>query len=86
MRILIRCLSHKIPGPRSKRKITIADIVCRQYFRRDYDPSEDKISVMGLEDIDGKKVRFLLESGTSSDSTATRSVTILAFRWTGEKL
>jgi len=86
VRIVIRCLSHKIPGPRSKRKLTIADIVCRHCFRRDYDPSEDKINVMGLEDIDGKKVRFLLESGTLSESTATSPVTILAFRWTGEKL
>lgn len=86
VRIVVRCYSHKIPGLRSKRKITLADIVCRQSFQRHYDPAVDKISVMGLEDIDGKKVRFLLESGTLSDSTAKDSVTIMAFKWTGENL
>ncbi|OIW23285.1 hypothetical protein CONLIGDRAFT_637731 [Coniochaeta ligniaria NRRL 30616] len=86
VRILVRCLSHKIPGPRSSRKFTMAGIICRHYFKRDYSPDVDKISVMGLEDIDGKKVRFLLESGTLTDTTAVDSVTSLAFKWTGEKL
>lgn len=86
LRILVRCLSHKIPGPRSERTGTMANIICQHQFQRNMDSGKDTINVMGLQDIDGKKVRFLLQSGNLPTTTALDDVPILAFKWTGEKL
>lgn len=86
LRIVVRCLSHKIPGPRANRTATMANIICQHYFQRDTDPHKDQIKSLGLQDIDGKKVRFLLESGTLAAGATLDDMAILAFKWTGEKL
>lgn len=86
LRVVVHCLSHKIPGPRSKRTATLANIICQHQFQRNMDPGKDKIKVIGLQDIDGKKVRFLLESGILPATATLDDLPILAFKWTGEEL
>lgn len=86
LRIVVHCLSQKIPGRRSKRTATIADIISQHQFQRDMYPGQDSINVLGLQDIDGKKVGFLFESGSLPAGAALGDLPILAFKWTGEKL
>jgi len=86
LRIVVRCLSHNIPGPRAKRTATMANIICQHHLRRDSDPDKDKITSMGLQDLDGKKVRFLFESGSLQDDNRLEDVPVLGFKWTGSDL
>jgi len=50
------------------------------------DREKDHIRSLGLQEIDGKKVKFLLESGTVSPDIKVEDVPLVAFKWTGEKL
>ncbi|KAH8907509.1 hypothetical protein BR93DRAFT_867044, partial [Coniochaeta sp. PMI_546] len=61
LRVFVRCLSHKIPGRRSDRTVTMANIICQYYVQRDMDPGKESISSRGFTDIDGRKVKFLLD-------------------------
>ncbi|AEO67832.1 uncharacterized protein THITE_2170615 [Thermothielavioides terrestris NRRL 8126] len=83
LRVVVRCISHQIPGPRKKRKATMANIICQHCFGRDHDQNLDTINIAGLEDIDGKKLWVLLDSGPPSASVSSK---ILSFRWTGKQL
>lgn len=86
IRIVVHCLSHMIPGPRFKRITTMGNLICQHQFQRDMISGKDTIKVMGLQDIDGKKVRFHVESGTIPSVSALKDVPILAFKWTGDRL
>lgn len=86
LRIVVRCLSHKIPGHRSNRTTTMANIICQYHFQRDIDREKEQIRSLGLTEIDGKKVRFLFECGTISPDTRVEDVPIKIFKWNGNKL
>lgn len=78
VRIVVRCLSHKIPGDRYNRTMTMANILSKKHFKRESDANKDQIRSMGLLEIGGKKVRFLFESGRLEASTRLDDVPILA--------
>lgn len=86
LRVVVRCLSHKIPGRTSERIATIANIICQYYFQRDMDLEKEQITSLRLKDIDGKKVRFLLEYGTVPPLTRLDNIPIMAFKWNGKRL
>lgn len=64
----------------------MANIICRYHFQRDMDRDKEHISSRGFPEIDGKKVKFLLECGTSSPLTKVEDIPIMGFKWHGEKL
>ncbi len=72
VRIVVRCISHKIPGPPKQRLKTMADIVCEHHWQRKLDKEVETIRVWGYPEIDGEKVRFLLDSGTLEGRNQTR--------------
>lgn len=86
LRIFVRCLSHKIPGRPSDRTATMANIICQYHFQRDMDPNKEHISSRGIAEIDGRKVKFLLECGTSSSHTKVEDIPITWFKWNGKQL
>ncbi|OIW23205.1 hypothetical protein CONLIGDRAFT_637826 [Coniochaeta ligniaria NRRL 30616] len=86
LRIVVRCLSHRIPGDRSQRTSTMANIICQHFLQRDMDPVKERIRCLGLPEIDGRKVKFLLESGTVTPSTRLEDVPLRALKWTGKAL
>jgi hypothetical protein len=86
LRIVVRCLSHNIPGRRSDRTATIANIICRYHFQRDMDRKQEQIRSLGLTEIDGKKVKLLLECGNVSPDTRIEDVPIKIFKWNGNEL
>lgn len=55
----------------------MADIIYRHCLGRDHDQNLDTINIAGLEDIDGKKLWVLLDSGPPSASGSSK---ILRFR------
>lgn len=80
LRIFVRCLSHKIPGRPSERTAAIANIVCRYHLQRDMDADRDQISCRGLPELDGTKVKFLLECGTGSPLARVEDIPIMGFK------
>jgi hypothetical protein len=84
--VVVRYLSHKIPGRTSKRTATIANIICQYHFQRHMDREKEQITSLRLKDIDRKKVRFLLEYGTIPPLTRLDNIPIMAFKWNGERL
>lgn len=86
LRVVVRCLSHKIPGHRSDRANTMANIICRHHLQRDMDREKDQIKSLGYTEVDGKKVRFLLECGTLPAGTKVEDVPLVAFKWKGKRL
>ncbi|KAK1764154.1 hypothetical protein QBC33DRAFT_548231 [Phialemonium atrogriseum] len=86
VRIVVRCASHKVPGPPMQRARTMANIICQHQWGRDMDWQRETIRTRGCWEADGEKVRFLLDSGPPGVTPDLERIPVLMYKWTGEKL
>jgi hypothetical protein len=86
VRIGVQCVSHTIPGAPGQRRKTLGDIICRNRWGRDMDEETDVVQVIGFPQVDGEKVRFILDSGVAGPDAKLEDIPVLAYKWDGTKL
>ncbi|KND87449.1 hypothetical protein TOPH_07948 [Tolypocladium ophioglossoides CBS 100239] len=87
VRVAVRCISHKIPGPPRERVTTMGNLIYQYHWGRDMDQEMDFIQTTGLPHLDVEKVYFLLDSAVLSGAKLDEdAIPILAYRWNGKTL
>lgn len=90
IRIVIRCLSHYIPGPPKLRRTTMGNLICQHIWGRDMDGETDCLHGLGYPDADAEKLRFLLDSGPPAPwvepTCSVGDIPVLVYRWDGKKM
>ena len=85
-RIAVKCRSDRIPGEPSNRLTTMGNLICQHQWGRDMDTGTDFIRTDGFPQVDGERVRFLLDTGMMLPDTKPEDITILVYSWNGETM
>ncbi|CRK29316.1 hypothetical protein HYQ46_011648 [Verticillium longisporum] len=81
-RIVVKCQSQLIPGKPAERRKTMAGLICRHEWDRDFDDNQDFFNSLGLYEADNAKCYFLLDNGASEG----KAPEVRVYRWDGNKL
>ncbi|ROT38488.1 hypothetical protein SODALDRAFT_333081 [Sodiomyces alkalinus F11] len=81
-RIVIKCRSQNIPGDPNLRPQTMANMVCRRIWNRDFDDTQDRVQSRGIFFHDGTRCFFLVDSGPPDSKEVHTSM----YNWDGSCL
>ncbi|KJZ69866.1 hypothetical protein HIM_10740 [Hirsutella minnesotensis 3608] len=81
-RILVKCSSDTIPGEAIDRRTTIANIVCKHHFGRNFDGNTDGLHSAGQYNFDDRQCYFLIDVGPRG----SQNPGIINYVWNGETL
>ncbi|RNJ59270.1 hypothetical protein D7B24_003026 [Verticillium nonalfalfae] len=82
-RIVVKCQSQLIPGKPAERKNTMASLICKHEWGRDFDDKQDYFTSLGLYDADNVKCYFLLDNGVVVEGEAPE---VRVYSWHGTTL
>lgn len=81
-RIVVKCQSQSIPGSPVRRDITMANLMCKHEWNRDFDSKQDYFTSLGQYDADHSKCYFLLDNGMEDGQLPELTL----YKWDGNKL
>ncbi|CRK11396.1 hypothetical protein BN1723_000899 [Verticillium longisporum] len=81
-RIVMKCQSQLIPAEPAGRRNTMANLICKHEWDRDFDDNQDYFTSLGLFDGDNIKCYFLLDNGVSQGQAPE----VRVYRWDGNRL
>jgi len=81
-RIVVLCYSQAIPGMPDQRSATMANIICQNTWRRDFDKSQDRIRSTGPCVYDDNRCIFVVDNGPLN----SQEISVSMYTWDGGKL